>query len=127
MTFTNLNSLPAALLGKLKDPDLFVTSGLVAGQWRVAADVKTFDVFEPSSAQILYECTDLGEQDFIDAIDSAENGTHNFFENTTARERGAMLRKFHDLMLSNEEDCTRILPLIAKRLLQKLTLLPKWH
>lgn len=125
MTFTDLNSLPAALLGKLKDPDLFVTSGLIAGQWRVAADVKTFCVFEPSSAQILHECTDLGEQDFIDAIDSAENGTRDFFENTTARERGAMLRKFHDLMLSNEEDCTRILPLVARRLLQKLTLLLK--
>ncbi|OBT82649.1 hypothetical protein VE02_07937 [Pseudogymnoascus sp. 03VT05] len=111
MTFTELNPLPAVLLGKLKNPDLFVSSGLVAGEWTVAADGKTFSVFEPSSAQVLHECADLGEQDFIDAIDSAENGTRNFYENTTARERGAILRKFHDLMLSNEEDLALILSL----------------
>jgi hypothetical protein len=110
MTATEQNLSPAALLGKLKNQDLLVSSGLVAGQWKSGADGKTFKVFEPSSGEVLHECADLGKQDFLDAVDSAEKGTRDFYENTTAKERGAIMRKLYDLMLANEEDCTFILP-----------------
>ena len=97
---------PATLLGKLKNQNLFVSSGLVAGQWKSGNEGKTFNVFEPSSGKVLHECADLGTQDFLDAIDSAEKGTRDFHKNTTAKERGAILKTFNDLMLANEEDCT---------------------
>lgn len=110
MITTEQDDSPVALLRKLKSPELLLSSGLVGGQWRSAADGKTFPVFDPSTGQVLHDCADLGKQDFIDAIDSAEKGTRNFCENTTAKERGAVLRRLYDLILGNEEDCTRILP-----------------
>jgi len=92
-------------LQSLKNQDLFVSSGLVAGQWRT---VNVFPVTEPSTGTVLHECANLGRQDFIDAINSAEQGTKNFYHNTTAKERGTLLRKWNDLVLENLDDRTSV-------------------
>ncbi|RBQ69319.1 hypothetical protein FVER14953_04334 [Fusarium verticillioides] len=93
----------------LNDPSLFVTEGLVAGKWRPGAEGKTFSVTEPSSGQELARCADLGLPDFIEAIDAAHKGYKEFSASTTAKERGVLLRKWNDLILSNVDDLALIL------------------
>lgn len=88
----------------LKDPTLLETRGLVAGEWTFAADKKTFPVYEPSTGRVLLECSDFGQQDFIRAIEVADKGYEKFSSTTTAKERGSMLRRWNDLILSNAED-----------------------
>ena len=97
----------------IKEQRLLETRGLVAGQWRTAKDGKTFSVYEPSSGDVLRECSDLGHADFLEAIDSAELGYREFSKSTTAKERGQLLRRWHDLMIANVDDCMLILVLRA--------------
>lgn len=85
---------------------LFETRGLVAGSFKAAADSKSFPVYEPSSGNILQQCSDFGRQDFVDAIDVADQGYRNFWSSTTAKERGGLLRRWYEQILENVDDCT---------------------
>jgi succinate-semialdehyde dehydrogenase/glutarate-semialdehyde dehydrogenase len=96
----------SVLSSQVKDQSLIVSSGLVNGEWRTGANGKTFNVSEPSTNTTLLECADLDKQDFVDAIASAKIGTKEFHENTTAKERGALLRKWYDLIIANSADST---------------------
>lgn len=105
----------AAELHKLKNPELFVMSGLVNGQETQAADGKTFPVIEPASATLLAHCADLSEPDIVAAIDAADEGYVKFYESTTAKERGILLKKLYQLIMDNAEDCTlKPLPFVPK-------------
>lgn len=92
----------------IQSRELLETRGLIAGEWRSAKDNKTFPVYEPSSGDVLRQCSDLGHDDFLEAIDSAHVGYREFSKSTTAKERGALLRRWHELMMANVEDCTFI-------------------
>lgn len=95
------------MLSKLRDPSLLISDGLIDGKWRSAPNGATFPVYEPATGTVLKECANLGLQDFKDAIDSAEVGTKQFYESTTAKERGSMLRRWFDLVTANVEDCAQ--------------------
>ncbi|KAM6536128.1 hypothetical protein FALCPG4_005646 [Fusarium falciforme] len=97
-------------LPKLQDPSLLVTTGLISGEW-LAMEGKAFPVYEPSSGAAFRDCANLGRQDFVDAIESAEAGTKRFYEETTAAQRGAILRKWFDLVIANVQDLATILSL----------------
>lgn len=97
---------------------LFDSQGLIAGTWKSAAGNKTFEVIEPSSKKVLGLCADFGADDFVEAIESAYEGYKKFNATTTAKERGAILRRWNDLILQNSEDC-KSLPIILHD--QKLT------
>lgn len=96
--------MASEVLKSLRCPELLITSGLVAGEWR-APEGETFSVYEPSTGSVLRECANLGMQDFLDAIDSAEKGMAAYHESTTARERGQILRQWYDLVMANIDDC----------------------
>lgn len=93
----------------LKNASLFDTQGLIAGSWKSAG--KTFPVIEPSTGDVLAECSNFGKQDFVDAIESAHDGYQKFSSSTTAKERGTILRKWNDLIVQNSEDLAKILSL----------------
>ncbi|KAF7563313.1 hypothetical protein G7046_g810 [Stylonectria norvegica] len=95
----------------IQNTSLLDNRGLVAGEWKNARSGKTFPVYEPSSGEVLRECADLGLEDFVAAIDSADAGFREFSTSTTAKERGAMLRKWYELILENLEDLAIILSL----------------
>jgi len=88
----------------IKNKDLFESRGLIAGEWKTAANGKTFNVYEPSSGEVLAQCSDFGLQDFKDAIDSAQSGFKRFYKSTTAKERSTMLKAWNQLILDNMED-----------------------
>ena len=103
---------PSFIMGSLsearipiKNAFLFETRGLIGGSWRTAKDDKTFPVYDPSSGEVLGQCSDLGLQDFVQAIDSAERGFKEYYSSTTAKDRGVLLRRWYDLMIENAEDC----------------------
>lgn len=84
---------------------LLETRGLINGEWRTAKDNKTFPVYEPSSGQVLRECSDFDVDDFLAAIDSAEAGFRQYSTSTTAKERGLLLRRWYEKIVHNVEDC----------------------
>lgn len=88
----------------LKNPFIFDSRGFIAGQWTDAPSGKTFPVYEPSSGQILAHCTDLSQEHFVKAIESAHSGFRQYSRSTTAKDRGTCLRKWNDLILENAED-----------------------
>ncbi|RFU29233.1 hypothetical protein B7463_g7082, partial [Scytalidium lignicola] len=96
-------------LGSLKDPSLFIQDAFIDGKW-VALD-KKFDVYEPSTATVLGKVANCSLDDFKKAIDSAYDAQPKFFASTTGASRGALLRKWYDLIIANQEDLGVILSL----------------
>ncbi|KAJ8125547.1 hypothetical protein O1611_g8092 [Lasiodiplodia mahajangana] len=96
-------------ISQLKDPKLFSQDAFIDGQW-VSKDRK-FDVFEPATATVLGQVADCGLDDFRKAILSAYDEQPKFYENTTGASRGAMLKKWYDLITANAEDIATIMSL----------------
>ena len=82
---------------------LLESRGFVAGEWKTAAN-GTFDVFEPSSGEVLGKVANFGHDDFVKAIDAAYDGYQKFYHGTTAKERAEMLLKWHAAIEKNTED-----------------------
>lgn len=97
---TPLAQLPV----QLANPVLFDSRGFFAGQWRRAASNKTFAVTEPSSGEVLAHCADFAQQDFVDAVESADQGYREYSSQTTAKERSSLLKSWNHLILENADD-----------------------
>lgn len=98
-----------ALSAKLKNPDLLVTEALVGGAWvSVAQAGKSFDVLNPSTGEIIATLPDLGVEETRAAIDAAYVAQKDWAKKT-GKERSAVMRKFHDLMVANVDDLGAIL------------------
>ncbi|KAI0424192.1 Aldehyde/histidinol dehydrogenase [Xylaria sp. FL1042] len=96
-------------ISQLKDPELLIQSAFIDGQW-VSKDEK-FDVYEPATATVLGQVADCGLDDFQKAIQSAYDEQPKFYANTTGAGRGAMLKKWYDLIMANAEDIATIMSL----------------
>ncbi|KAI1213737.1 Aldehyde/histidinol dehydrogenase [Annulohypoxylon truncatum] len=92
-------------LRNLKDPSLFIQNAFIDGEW-VSKD-KKFDVYEPSTGTVLGQVADGSLEDFQKAIQSANEAQPKFFAETTATQRGALLRKWYDLIVKHQEDSRR--------------------
>jgi acyl-CoA reductase-like NAD-dependent aldehyde dehydrogenase len=89
----------------LRNTSLFDSQGLVSGVWKPAPSGKVFDVIEPSTKKTLASCADFDREAFLEAIDAAYDGYQEYSSNTTAKERGAILRRWYELIIENLEDC----------------------
>ncbi|KAK2670944.1 Aldehyde dehydrogenase domain [Fusarium oxysporum f. sp. vasinfectum] len=97
------------VIAGLKDKSLFIQDAFIDGKW-VSKENK-FDVFEPSTATVLGQVANCTLEDFQTAIKSADAAQTKYFESTTGASRGALLRKWYDLVLSHQEDLAKILSL----------------
>ncbi|BCS21853.1 NAD-dependent succinate-semialdehyde dehydrogenase [Aspergillus puulaauensis] len=95
-----------AALAKLNDRSLFITDAFIDGKW--VSKSQKFNVYEPSTGTVLGQVSDCDLQDFQRAIQSAHD-IQDTFSTTTGAARGALLRKWCDLILSNKEDLATIL------------------
>jgi acyl-CoA reductase-like NAD-dependent aldehyde dehydrogenase len=68
----------------------------------------TIATIEPSTDTVLGEVSNCELADFKKAIDSAEKAQEEFYESTTATQRGAFLRKWFNLIMANQDDCKAI-------------------
>ncbi|MGR3585856.1 MAG: aldehyde dehydrogenase family protein, partial [Pseudooceanicola nanhaiensis] len=91
----------------LKDPSLLVEAAYLAGEW-VQGDEGTFDVVNPARGDVIAKVADLSRGQIAKAIDAAYDAQKEWAA-WTGKERAAVLRKWFDLMMENQEDLGTIL------------------
>ena len=102
-------TISAGLLGKLKDPDLLVAGLFIDGQWVAqASGGKTFEVTNPSTGEVLATLPDAGVSEARTAIDAAHKA-QGAWAAKTGKERAAVLRKLHELMVAAADDLAIIM------------------
>ncbi len=92
----------------LKDPDLFRTQAYVDGQWIEADDQTSFEVVDPARRVPIASVPKLGVAETRRAIDAAAKAGPAWRAMTAAK-RGAILRKWRDLMIENADDLAQIM------------------
>ena len=90
-------------LRQLKDPSLFRRQCYIDGRWQDADHGKTICVVNPATGQVLGTVPSMGAAETRRAIQAA-NTAWPAWRAKTAKERAAILRKWHDLLMANQED-----------------------
>jgi succinate-semialdehyde dehydrogenase/glutarate-semialdehyde dehydrogenase len=92
----------------LKDPDLFRQANLVGGQWVQAASGKTTAVRNPATGEVIGHVPALSAAETRQAIEAAQAAFAGW-RAMLAKDRAAILRRLHDLMLANADDLAAIM------------------
>lgn len=98
--------MKTAPLSLLNDPTLLKTDALINGQW--VAGTSRFDVNDPATGTKLADVANLGPAEAEAAI-AAANTAWGPWRAKTGKERSAVLRKWFDLLMANQEDLGRIM------------------
>src|SRR5262244_1314453 len=99
-----------SMAAQLKDARLFREGCYVDGQWIQAKSGAVIPVDNPASGEIIGSVPKLGAAETREAIHAA-NGAFPAWSKKTGKERAAVLRKWFDLMLENQEDLARLMTL----------------
>lgn len=91
---------------KLNDPTLLETRAYVNGEW--IENGVTFAVHNPSTGALIADVTDLGVDETKAAIDAAYQAKADWAAHT-GKERSAVLKRWHELMMENADDLASIL------------------
>lgn len=92
----------------LKDPALLRERAFVAGEWQAADGGATLEVRNPATGALIGTVPAMGAAETRRAIDAA-NAAWPAWREKTAKERAAILRKWHDLMIAHADDLALIL------------------
>lgn len=92
----------------LKDPALLRERAFVAGEWQAADGGATLEVRNPATGALIGTVPAMGAAETRRAIDAA-NAAWPAWRKKTAKERAAILRKWHDLMIAHADDLALIL------------------
>ena len=80
----------------------------INGEWTDAADGKSFAVTNPATGQAIACVPSATEAQVVEAVEAAETALASW-KLTTAKERSALLRKWFNLIVENQEDLAVIL------------------
>jgi len=94
------------LLAMLKDPSLLAEQAYLAGEW--VDGYQTFEVTNPARGDVLANVADCSVAQVSEAIAKAEVAQKEWAA-MTGKERGAILRRWFDLMMANQDDLAAIL------------------
>jgi len=92
----------------LKDPSLLKQQCYINGVWCDADNGETVPVTNPATGATLGTIPNMGAAETRRAIEGA-NKAFKTWRKLLAKERSAVLRKWHDLMLANQEDLAAIM------------------
>src|SRR5271170_4010090 len=92
----------------LQDPDLFRSQAYIGGRWCDADSGATLEVNNPATGEILGTVPNMGAEETRAAIDAAD-AAWPAWRAMTAKERAAILRRWNDLMLANQDDLARLM------------------
>ncbi len=92
----------------LHDPSLFHTDAFIDGGWIHADNRATFEVDNPADRSLLAHLPAMGASETRRAIDAA-HAAFPAWSKRPAKERGAILRTWANLMLANADDLARIM------------------
>ncbi|MGI9310976.1 MAG: NAD-dependent succinate-semialdehyde dehydrogenase, partial [bacterium] len=95
---------------KLNDPALYRQQCYINGEWRDADDGATIDVVNPADGSVIATIPRLGAAETRAAIEHAQRAQVEW-RAMLAKERAAILRRWHDLMLDNQEDLALMMTL----------------
>ncbi|MEE8425968.1 MAG: NAD-dependent succinate-semialdehyde dehydrogenase [Woeseiaceae bacterium] len=93
---------------QISDQGLLKTQAYVDGKWIAADSGETLAVINPATGDTIAEIAKCGTAETRRAIEAAERAQKEW-RTRTAKERGAVLRKWFTLMLENLEDLAQIL------------------
>ena len=93
---------------QLKDPKLFRQQAYVDGQWCDADNRATVTVDDPATRATLGTVPEMGAAETRRAIAAAERALPEW-RGRTAKERAAILRRWADLMMANQEDLAQLM------------------
>ncbi|MBB4403106.1 MULTISPECIES: NADP-dependent succinate-semialdehyde dehydrogenase [Rhizobium/Agrobacterium group] len=93
---------------KLKDPSLLRGQSFIAGEWLDAADGKTIDVSNPADGTTVATVPKMGRTETRRAIAAAEAALPAW-RALTGKERAAILRKWFELLMQNQDDLAAIM------------------
>jgi succinate-semialdehyde dehydrogenase/glutarate-semialdehyde dehydrogenase len=93
---------------ELNDRSLLKDALFIGGQWERPAGVACFNVTNPATGAVLARVPSGGRDEAAAAIDAAEAALPAW-RALTAKERAAILRRWHDLIIEHVEDLARIL------------------
>jgi succinate-semialdehyde dehydrogenase/glutarate-semialdehyde dehydrogenase len=93
-------------LNTLQDPSLLKTDALINGQW-VAGETR-FEVRDPATGRVLAEVPNLGAAEAEAAVQAADKAWPAW-RAKTAKERGAILMRWYQLLQQHAEDLARIM------------------
>ncbi len=96
------------LKGMLNDPSLLVTKAFLAGEWVEADSGARFDVINPARGDVIATVPEMGQAEAARAIDAAKIAQKDWAART-AKERAAVLRRWFQLMMDNQDDLGTIL------------------
>jgi succinate-semialdehyde dehydrogenase/glutarate-semialdehyde dehydrogenase len=92
----------------LKDPTLLRTQAFVNGEWVNATSGATHEVLNPATHEKLGTVPDMGAAETRRAIEAAGTALPAWAR-LTAKDRGAILRRWYDLMMANQDDLAVIM------------------
>ncbi|MEQ8395060.1 NAD-dependent succinate-semialdehyde dehydrogenase [Thalassobaculum sp.] len=96
------------LVSRLKDPSLFRQQAYVDGAWVDADGGGTVKVDDPATGKTIGTVPDMGAAETRRAIEAA-NRAWPEWRAKTGKERAAILRKWFDLMMANQDDLGAIM------------------
>ncbi len=101
---------PNDVTAALKDPSLFRQSCYIDGAWVAASGGGTIAVDNPATGEVIGTVPKFGAAQTRQAITAAA-GAFPLWRVKTAKERAAVLRRWFDLMMVNQEDLAILMTL----------------
>lgn len=90
----------------LKNPQLFRQQAYINGEWQDAKS--TIEISNPANGEIIGTVPNMGSEETRQAIEAA-NQAWPAWRKKTAAERSAILEKWHDLIMLNQQDLAIIM------------------
>jgi succinate-semialdehyde dehydrogenase / glutarate-semialdehyde dehydrogenase len=92
----------------LADPTLLKTQGYINGAWVDADDQRTYAIDNPGTGAIIAQAPRMGANETNRAIQAAADA-FPMWSKTPAKTRGAILRKWAELLMANQRDLALIM------------------
>ena len=93
---------------KLRDKELLRTQALIGGKWVNAAGNATQPVVNPASGENIGTVPDMGAAETRHAIEAAQQAFPAWAA-LRAKERAAILRRWYELLMANQEDLATLM------------------
>ena len=93
---------------QLSDNSLLVTQNYCDGQWIDADGGETLPVTNPANGQLVASVSKCGADETSRMIDAAQRAQSEW-TNSGVKQRSALLRRWFDLIMANQEDLAQIL------------------
>ena len=93
---------------KIKNKELFKEQCYIDGKWVDSSNNKTIEVNNPATLEIVGKVPKCGSKETKIAIEAA-NSSWKDWKDRTAKDRSIILRKWFDLIMTNQEDLAQIM------------------